>query len=116
MRGGGAVEGGDEAPKKKQRVEVVIPSRPKKDAPRAAQKEGPEPDYLLALANINNSVVSLARAVEHPPRYHREVCRGYGGREVGFGRVGQQVRGVVVRGRGGGLQVEESCGKYLAGR
>jgi len=42
---------------------VVIPPRPKKDAPRAAQKEEPEPDYLLALVNINNSVASLARAV-----------------------------------------------------
>ena len=57
----GAGEGGDEAPKKKQRVEVVIPPRLKKDAPWAVQKEGP--DYLLALVNINNSVASLARAV-----------------------------------------------------
>jgi len=64
------VEGGDEAPKKKQRVEVVIPPQPKKDAPRAAQKEEPEPDYLLALININNSVAlnihlaTIARYVE----------------------------------------------------
>jgi len=29
----------------------------------AAQKEESEPDYLLALVNINNSVASLARAV-----------------------------------------------------
>ena len=31
--------------------------------PWAAQKKEPEPDYLLALVNINNSVASLARAV-----------------------------------------------------
>jgi len=63
-RAGGAVKEGDEAPKKKkQRVEVVIPPRPKKDAPRAVQKEELEPDYLLALVNINNSVASLARAI-----------------------------------------------------
>jgi len=62
-KAGAAVGGGDEAPRKKQRVEVVIPPRPRKDAPRAAQEEEPEPDYLLALVNINNSVASLARAV-----------------------------------------------------
>jgi len=62
-RAGGAVEGGDEATKKKQRAEVVIPPQLNKDAPRVAQKEEQEPDYLLALVNINNSVASLARAV-----------------------------------------------------
>ena len=83
-RAGGAVEGGDEAPKKKQRVEVVIPPRPKKDALWAVQKEEPEPDYLLALVNINNSVASLARAVTasniHPATIARyvEVMAGVG--------------------------------------
>ena len=62
-KAGGMVEGGNEAPKKKQRVEVVIPPQPKKDAPWAAQKEEPEPDYLLALVNIDNSMASLARAI-----------------------------------------------------
>jgi len=62
-KAGGLGKGSTEAPRKKQRVEVVIPPQPKKDALQAAQKEEPEPDILLALVNINNSVASLVRAV-----------------------------------------------------
>jgi len=64
VKAGGAGERGDEAPKKKQRVEVVVPPRPKeRDAPRAAKERNPGPDIVTALVNINNSVAALARAV-----------------------------------------------------
>jgi len=73
------------SPKKgKEKVKAVIPPQLKKDAPRAARKEEPEPDYLLALVNINNSVASLARAVTasniHPATIARyvEVMAGVG--------------------------------------
>jgi hypothetical protein len=56
-------EGGARAPKKKQRVEVVVPPRPRKAAPQAARHVEPELDIVLALVNINNSVAALARAV-----------------------------------------------------
>jgi len=60
----GAGERGDEAPKKKQRVEVVIPPRPReKGAPRAAHDRNSGPDIVTALVAINNSVAALARAV-----------------------------------------------------
>jgi len=63
-KAGGAGERGDEAPKKKQRVEVVVPPRPKeRDAPRAAKERNSGPDIVTALVNINNSVAALARAV-----------------------------------------------------
>jgi len=64
VKAGDADERGDEAPKKKQRVEVVVPPRPKeRDAPRAAKERNPGPDIVTALVNINNSVAALARAV-----------------------------------------------------
>ena len=64
VKAGGAGERGDEAPKKKQRVEVVVPPRPKeRDAPRAAKERNPGPDIVTALVSINNSVAALARAV-----------------------------------------------------
>jgi len=80
VKAGGVVKGGDKAPKKKQRVEVVIPPQLKKDAPPAAQKEEPEPDYLLALVNINNSVASLVSLNIHLATIARyvEVLVGMG--------------------------------------
>ena len=39
---------------------MVVPPQPRKDAARDAE---PEPDMVMALVNINNSVASLARAV-----------------------------------------------------
>ena len=69
-KAGGASERGDEAPKKKQRVEVVIPPRPReKGAPRAAQDRDSGPDIVTALVAINNSVASLARAVDESNDY-----------------------------------------------
>jgi len=54
VKAGGTGERGDEAPKKKQRVEVVVPPRPKeRDAPRAAKERDPGPDIVTALVNIN---------------------------------------------------------------
>ena len=62
---GGASKRGDEAPKEKQRVEVVIPPRPReKGAPRAAQDRDSGPDIVTALVAINNSVAALPRAVD----------------------------------------------------
>jgi len=63
-KAGAAGEGGNVAPKKKQRVEVVVPPRLReRDALRAAKERDPEPDIVTALVNINNSVAALARAV-----------------------------------------------------
>jgi len=60
---GSGEKAGAAAPKKRPRVEVVAPSRPReRDAPRAAERD-PEPDIVTALVNINNSMVALARAV-----------------------------------------------------
>jgi len=60
----GAAGEGAAAPMKKQRVEVVVPPRPKeRDAPWAAKERDPGPDIVTALVNINNSMVALARAV-----------------------------------------------------
>ena len=42
---------------------MVVPPRLKKDVARAARDVEPEPDIVMALVNINNSVASLARAV-----------------------------------------------------
>jgi len=64
VKAGGAGERGDEAPKKKQRVEVVVPPRLKeRDAPRAAKERNSGPDIVMAVVSINNSVAALARAV-----------------------------------------------------
>ena len=64
MKAGGAGERGDEAPEKKQKVEVVPPPRPReRDVPRAAKVRDPGPDIVMALVNINDSVAALARAV-----------------------------------------------------
>ena len=60
-KAGATGEGGAVAPKKKQRVEVVIPPRPK--------ERDPEPDIVMALVNINNSVVALARAITESNKY-----------------------------------------------
>jgi len=63
-KAGGTCERGDEAPKKKQKVEVVPPPRPReKDALQAVKERDPEPDIVTALVSINNSVAALARAV-----------------------------------------------------
>jgi len=60
----GVGERGDEAPKKKQKVKVVIPPRPReKGAPRAVQDRDSGPDIVTALVAINNSMAALARAV-----------------------------------------------------
>jgi len=69
-KAGGAGERGDEAPKKKQRVEVVIPPRLReKGAPPAAQDRDSGPDIVTALVAINNSVAALARAVDKSNDY-----------------------------------------------
>jgi len=69
-KAGGAGERGDEAPKKKQRVEVVIPPRLReKGAPWAAQDRDSGPDIVTALVAINNSVAALARAVDELNNY-----------------------------------------------
>jgi len=70
VKAGGTGERGDKAPKKKQRVEVVAPPRPKeKDAPQAAKERDPGPDIVTALVNINNSVAALVRAVTESNDY-----------------------------------------------
>jgi len=61
---GSSGEGGVEAPKKKQKVEVVVPSRLKeKGAPQAAQEWDSGLDIVTALVAINNSVAALVRAI-----------------------------------------------------
>jgi len=52
------------APKKKQRVDIAVPPRlTERDALRGAKERDPEPDIVMALVNINDSVAALARAV-----------------------------------------------------
>jgi len=69
-KAGGVGERGNEAPRKKQKVEVVIPPRPKeKGAPRAAQERDLGPDIVTAMVSINNSVAALARAVTESNDY-----------------------------------------------
>ena len=64
MKAEGSGERGVEAPKKKQKVEVVpLPRLRERDAPRAAKERDPEPDIVTALVSINNSMAALARAV-----------------------------------------------------
>ena len=69
-KAGGAGERGNKAPKKKQKVEVVIPPRLKeKGAPRAVQERDSGPDIVMALVTINNSMAALARAVMESNNY-----------------------------------------------
>jgi len=63
-KAGGSGEGGVKAPKKKQKVEVVLPPRLKeKGALWAVQEWDSGLDIVTALVAINNSVAALARAV-----------------------------------------------------
>jgi len=56
VEAGGGGERGDKAPKKKQKVEVVPPPRPReRDVPRAAKERDPGPDIITALVSINKS-------------------------------------------------------------